>query len=292
MEQLALLRVTRTENLYRFRLDLPDGPPGQEYSTELTTEQRERLRRALQMASQSFQSMSQIDSKRQPGKNGTVNDAVYALGRFLFDVLLPEPLQESFRHLAADALMLNTNTPEIPWELLVYSNEFPRSYLCQTLSIGRTTFQNREHSPRTSLIDRSIRKPSKRDTQALAVLFLVNPTGERPTAEEEVATLCTNLPESISRTILYRQQANQLEMRIRMNAEAPHVLHYAGPAPLMTTTGEPALALAGNSRLDTAALEQLLQSLPKRPLVFFLSNQAEDRVGRTTTSSLNQQERE
>ena len=60
MEQPALLRVIRTENLYRFRLDLPDGPPGQEHSMELTTELRERLRRALQMASQSFQGMSQV----------------------------------------------------------------------------------------------------------------------------------------------------------------------------------------------------------------------------------------
>src|SRR5262249_30456809 len=111
-------------------------------------------------------------------------------------------------------------------------------------------------------------------------------------AEEEVASLCTTLPESISRIILYRQQANQLEMRIRMNAEAPHVLHYAGPAPIMTPTGEPALALAGNSRLDTTALEQLLQNSPKRPLIFFLSYQEEERIGRSTTASLALQERE
>jgi ATP-dependent Clp protease ATP-binding subunit ClpA/CHAT domain-containing protein len=289
MEQPALLRVTRTENLYRFRLDLPDGPPGQEHSTELTTELRERLRRALQAASQSFQSMSQIDLKRQSSKNGTANDAVYTLGRFLFDALLPEPLQEAFRHLTTDTLILNTNTPEIPWELMVSTNEFPRSYLCQTLSIGRMTIQNREPSSHAGFIDRSIRKSGKRDTQGLSILFLVNPTSERLTAEEEVASLCTSLPESISRIILYRQQANQLEMRIRMNAEVPHVLHYAGPAPILTATGEPALALAGNSRLDTTALEQLLQGLPKRSLIFFLSHQAE---GRTTTTSLTQQERE
>jgi ATP-dependent Clp protease ATP-binding subunit ClpA len=292
MEQPALLRVIRNENVYRFRLDLSDGPPGQEHSTELTTELRERLRRALQMASQSFQSISQTDLKRPPIKVGTINDAVYALGRFLFEGLLPDPLQEAFRHLTTDALILSTNTPEIPWELMVYTNEFPRSYLCQTLSIGRITLQNREISARTSFIDRPIRKPGKRDTQGLSVLFLVNPTGERPAAEEEVASLCTTLPESISRIILYRQQANQLEMRIRMNAEAPHVLHYAGPAPIMTTTGEPALALAGNSRLDTTALEQLLQNSPKRPLVFFLSYQEEERTGRSTTASLVLQERE
>jgi ATP-dependent Clp protease ATP-binding subunit ClpA len=292
MEQPALLRIIRTENQYRFRLDLPDGPPGQEHSTELTPELRERLRRALHMASQAFQSMSQTDLKRPPLKNGTVNDAVYALGRFLFDGLLPIPLQETFRHLSADALILNTNTPEIPWELMVFTNEFPRSYLCQTLSIGRMGLQNREPSLRTGFIDRPTRsKPAKRD-QGLSVLFLVNPTSERPVAEEEVASLCTNLPESISRIILYRQQANQLEMRIRMNAEAPHVLHYAGPAPVTTTAREPALALAGNSRLDPSALEQLLQGSPKRPLAIFLSYHEEERVGRLTTAPLTYQERE
>lgn len=289
MEQPALLRVIRTENMYRFRLDLPDGPPGQEHCTELTTELRERLRRALQMASQSFQTMSQIDLKRQSSKNGTTNDAIHALGRFLFDALLPEPLQEAMGHLNTEVLILSTNTPDIPWELMVSNNEFPRNYLCQTLSIGRVTQQNRESPSRTSFIDRPPRKPSKRDTQGLSVLFLVNPTGERPTAEEEVAALCTGLPESISRIILYRQQANQLDMRIRMNAETLHVLHYAGPTPTMTATGEPALALAGNSRLDTTALEQLLQGMPKRSLVFFLSHHPETRA---TTTLLSQQERE
>src|SRR5215469_14548324 len=289
MEQPALLRVIRTENLYRFRLDLPDGPPGQEHSIELTTELRERLRRALQMASQSFQGMSQADPKRQSSKNGTANDAILALGRFLFDMLLPEPLQEAFRHLTTDALIISTNTYEIPWELMVSTNELPRDYLCQALSIGRMILQNREPSSRTSFIDRPARKPGKRDTQGLSVLFLVNPTGERPTAEEEVASLCTSLPESISRIILYRQQANQLDMRIRMNAETLHVLHYAGPNPIINATGEPALALTGNSRLDATALEQLLQGMPKRSLVFFLSHHAE---ARTTTTTLTQQERE
>jgi ATP-dependent Clp protease ATP-binding subunit ClpA len=289
MEQPALLRVIRTENLYRFRLDLPDGPPGQEHCTELTTEVRERLHRVLKMASQSFLSLPQIDLKRQPSKNGTTNDAVHALGRFLFDVLLPEPLQEVFRNLTTDALMLSSNTPEIPWELMASTNELHRSYLCQNVSIGRMALQNRELSSRTSFIDRPTRKPGKRDTQGLSVLFLVNPTGERPTAEEEVASLCTSLPETITRIILYRQQANQLEMRIRMNAEALHVLHYSGPAPIITATGEPALALAGNSRLDTTALEQLLQGQPKRALVFFLSHHTE---GRTPTTSPIQQERE
>src|SRR5262249_54409401 len=150
----------------------------------------------------------------------------------------------------------------------------------------RMALQDREQSSHTGFIDRPIRKPGKRDTQGLSVLFLGNPTGERPIAEEEVASLCTSLPESVSRIILYRQQANQLEMRIRMNAEAPHVLHYAGPSPIKTTTGEPALALAGNSRLDTTAVEQLLQSLPKRPLVFFLSYQEVAGIGRSTAASL------
>ena len=111
------------------------------------------------------------------------------------------------------------------------------------------------------------------------MLFLVNPTGERPDAEEEVASLCTTLPESITRNILYRQQANQLEMRMRMSAEAPHVLHYAGPLPLTQSNGDPVLALSGNSRLDIGAVEQLFQALPKRPLVF-LSCLADERASR------------
>src|SRR5204863_5876245 len=116
----------------------------------------------------------------------------------------------------------------------------------------------RDSTHHLPLPERSSRKVGRRETQGLSVLFLVNPTGDRPVAEEEVATLCTTLPESVSRIILYRQQANQLELRMRISADSPQVLHYAGPLPI-TRGEEPVLVLGGSSRLDSAVLEQLLQ---------------------------------
>ena len=49
MEQPTQLTIIRTDTVYRFRLDLPEGQPQptQEYITEVTPEVRERLRRAL-----------------------------------------------------------------------------------------------------------------------------------------------------------------------------------------------------------------------------------------------------
>ncbi len=284
MEQPALLDIIRTETTYRFRLNLPDGPLGQEYSTELTPELRERFRRILQTATQSLQT---IDVKRPAGKSAAVYDALSTLGRFLFDSIIPVPLQEPLRHFET-ALILHTNTPDIPWELLIDNNTRARRFLCQALSIGRINGQEHDVTQHPM----PTRKLSKRDTQGLSVLFLVNPTGERATAEEEVAALCTSLPESVSRIILYRQQANQLEMRMRISAETPHVLHYAGPAALLSETNEPILALAGNSRLDSRALEQLFQSLPKPPLVF-LSYHEDERQNRSgVNNTFNQPERD
>lgn len=292
MEQPALLSIVRTDTNYRFRLDLPDGPIGQEYSTDLSGEVRERLRRVLQSATQTVQAMTVLaDGKRQTVKMGAENDALLSLGRFLFETLLPMPLQETLRHLDT-ALILSTNTPDIPWELMFDHSLHTRRYLCQTLSVGRVVLRDR--SDRTGALrqvnDRPTRKLGRRDTQGLSVLFLVNPTSERPGAEEEVAALCTNLPESISRIILYRQQANPLEMRMRINSEAPHVLHYAGPPPLATATGDPLLALAGNARLDTGTLEPLMQGMSRRPLVF-LSYHEEERQNRNGNPA-NLQERD
>src|SRR5438552_9106828 len=136
----------------------------------------------------------------------------------------------------------------------------PGRYLCHTLSIGRllpSTNREWDTQARPALAERPIRKMGRREAQGLTVLFMVNPTGERASAEEEVASLCTTLPESISRIILYRQQANQLEMRMRINAETPQVLHYAGPLPLTTSAGDSVLALPGNSRLDSNTIEQI-----------------------------------
>src|SRR5579885_3671220 len=273
MEQFATLHIIRSETVYRFRLELPDGPLSGaiEHTTELTTEIHERLRRALQTANQYMQA----GEARGNARRGGSNEALTSLGRFLFDTLLPSPIQDALRQLDAP-LLLNTNTPDIPWELLYDSKPAPGHFLCQHMSISRQStgsrggtqrlFQTERVSAETGLHKRS--KPGRRDAQGLSVLFLVNPTGDCSLAEEDVATLCTTLPESISRIILYRQQANQLEMRMRLSAEMPQVLHYAGPVPVSGVSNELVLALAGNSRLDANAASQFLQLLPKRPLVF------------------------
>src|SRR5215472_6836508 len=213
MEQLAQLHIIRTDAAYRFRVDLPDGSGTKEYTTEITSELSERLRRALQAASQYVQPAEHSGHGKRIGSN----DAVRALGRLLFDTFVPLPIQEALRRLDIP-LLIDANTPEIPWELLYDSASSPGHVLCQRLSVGRQVYSGYDlldyerQGVDTSL--HKARKPGRRDTQGLAVLFLTNPTSDRSLAEEEVATLCTTLPESIARIILYRQQANQLEMRM------------------------------------------------------------------------------
>jgi len=274
MEQLALLNVIRMDMTYRFRLDLPDGPATDppECITELTAELNERLRRALLSTSQYIQT---LETKAQVRRGGVV-DSLFSLGRLLFDSLLPAPIQEALHHLDIP-LLINSNTPDIPWELLYDSKAAPGHFLCQHLSVSRQLNTGRNTTiHRIPLSDRTggdtalhkARKAGRPEVQGLSILFLVNPTGECSLAEEEVATLCTTMPEAIARIILYRQQANQLEMRMRINADAPKVLHYAGPVPVTTASSEPLLALAGSSRLDRNAASQLFQAFPRRPLVF------------------------
>ncbi|HYK86779.1 MAG TPA: AAA family ATPase [Ktedonobacteraceae bacterium] len=291
MELPALLTIIRSDAILRFRLDLPDGPPqgGQEYIVELTPDVRERLRRSLQSATQHMQALL-VDARRQTMKLGAVNDAMLNLGRFLYDTLLPSPIQDALHHLDS-GLLLSTNTPDIPWELLFEGSPKSGRYLCQHIGIGRQTASSRESAFRPPIPERSARKIGRRESQGLSILFLVNPTSDRPAAEEEVATLCTTLPESVSRIILYRQQANQLELRMRISADSPQVLHYAGPLPGTTSSGEPALALGGNLRLDAMAVEQLFQALPRRPLVF-LSYHEDERQARNGNAVVSQQERD
>lgn len=276
MEQLALLNIIRTETAYRFRLDLPDsgrtqvlpGQAAQEYTIECTPEMNERVRRLLQTATQQMQQAADAKISRRGG----ASDALLALGRYLFDSLLPPALQEQLRQLDVP-LYLSASTPNIPWELLYDNKSVPGRFLCQHVNMGRQVTPGRglhrlvgERAGDSSI--HKVRKPGRRDAQGLNVLFLVNPTSDRPLAEEEVATLCTTLPESVSRIILYRQQANQLEMRMRINSEQPQIVHYAGPVPQRNSVGDAMLGLAGSSRLDGSAATQLFQSLPRRPLVF------------------------
>jgi ATP-dependent Clp protease ATP-binding subunit ClpA len=272
MEQLALLNIIRTETAYRFRFDLPDDAhaPGQaiqEYTTEIAPEMSERLRRLLQAATHQMQQVAEAKGPRR----GSASDALVALGRYLFDSVLPQALQEQLRQLEVP-LSINANTPEIPWELIYDTRSVPGRFLCQHVSLGRQVAParglHRLVTERTGDSLLKTRKPGRRDGQGLNVLFLVNPTSDRSLAEEEVATLCTTLPESVSRIILYRQQANQLELRMRVGAEQPQIVHYAGSQPQINAAGDPMLVLAGSSRLDGSTATQLFQSLPRRPLVF------------------------
>src|SRR5216683_1035387 len=227
MEQLALLNIIRTETAYRFRLELPESgytqvlpsQAVQEYTMEYTPEIGERLRRLLHTANQQMQQA--VDLKVQ--RRGSANDALLALGRYLFDTLVPPALQEQLRQLDAP-LLLSSDTPEIPWELLYDNKAMPGRFLCQHIGLGRQVTPGRglhrfitdRMSESSSLL--KTRKLGRRDGQGLNVMFLVNPTNDRPQAEAEVAALSTTLPESVSRIILCRQQANQLEMRMRMSS--------------------------------------------------------------------------
>ncbi len=293
MEQPALLTIKRSDATLRFRLDLPESPTqlAQEYVTELTPEMRERLRRALQAAAQHMQTMALTEVRRQTMKLSVVNDSLLVLGRFLFDTILPPSMQEAMHQLDG-ALIFNTNTPEIPWELLYKGSAKNGRFLCQQISMGRQVAggaDGRARAPTT--VERATRKVGRRESQGLSVLFLVNPSGDRPGAEEEIATLCTTLPEAVARIILYRQQANQLEMRLRISADYPQVLHYAGPNPTISSNGEPLLALGGSVRLDGLAFEPLLQNLPRRPLIF-LSYHDDERQARNGSTMPGQQERD
>src|ERR1017187_9086187 len=149
MEQPALLTIIRSDTVYRFRLDTLDGaaPGGQEYITELTAEVRERLRRVLQSATQQMQTLALTEMKRQTMKLSVVNDSLLTLGRILFDTVLPAPIQETLRHLDT-ALIVNTNTPDIPWEIMFDGNPRSGHYLCQRISIGRQVYSQRDSSSR------------------------------------------------------------------------------------------------------------------------------------------------
>src|SRR5712692_9115228 len=289
MEQPALLSIIRKDNQYRFRLDLPESPTpmGQEHVAELTPETRERLRRALQAATQQMQVVGSTDLRNQTTKLGAVNDPLQALGRFLFDVLLPSPLQEALRHLDR-TLILSAETPDIPWELLFDGGPKSGRYLSRHLSVGRQLGLSRDMAQRAALPERPQRKGGKREPQTLSVLFLVNPTGECPRAEEEVAALCTTLPEVVSRIILYRQQANPLEMRMRISSDSPQIMHYAGPEP----TANAELLLAGSSRLDEGIAEQLFHTSSRRSVVFLSHHENERLQARNGGAAPSQQERE
>ena len=170
------------------------------------------------------------------------------LGRFMFNFLLPKALREWLPQLPeGTAVLLATNDPSLPWELLHDGNHF----LALKFALGRQLLTPMPRYLQTS----------PQATNEKPFLFLANPTGELAEADKEVyklIDLCDRAPDNIVARQISHSRAHKAVVLEAFGSGVYDFIHYSGHA---TPNG---LCLA-DGLLGVAELTQVLSG---RPCIF------------------------
>lgn len=238
MKKATVLVISKAkDDEYRFWMD-KSGVAISEYPYRVSGDIQENLKDALAVAAKSIAKSKTADS-----------ESVFAeLGMMMHDLLLPEPIQQELNNLDT-SLIISTNDPTLPWELLHDGKEF----LGLRLPMGRRLMIPRELCKRVSQPD-----------DKFSFLIIANPTGDLPAADEEVKELVSLLPEG-SYKVLSRDRASWVEVQRQLRIGQYNIIHYSGHAEFDEESQEGALVLANGQRLTAAAITRNLRG---SPLVF------------------------
>jgi len=177
----------------------------------------------------------------------TIGDSLRRLGRVLYNTLLPPTIQDLLTGLPPGLpLLLHADDSDLPWELL----HDGRQYLALRHPVGRQL--------RTSVPPRPSRPPFR---LRRSFLFIANPKGDLPEAEEEVEKLMAIFDAATDRVdtrFLCLQQASRFNVLQALSSGDYDVIHYSGHA------REGALNLADGE----LTAKEIQQALGGQPIVF------------------------
>ncbi len=188
MEQTAVLSIFCVEpSQYFFQLALPPAPGDQlglhirppwslVGTTRLDAALRSQLEEAIDNAVAYLHLSHPTTTQATSGAQATETDPLEHLGKLLFRLLLPTPVQTALNQLPDQLpLLLATYNTELPWELFHNGEQ----YLALKHAIGRQLLSLRPPQP----------KPFGPDQTRRRFLFIANPQGDLSEADLEVEQL-------------------------------------------------------------------------------------------------------
>jgi tetratricopeptide (TPR) repeat protein/class 3 adenylate cyclase len=241
---MALLTILRHQANYFFYLSLAEesGFNAAAYYgvVPLDSVWHDQLQKALDATSDTLQIIESIAATQQ---NANHSQLWEQSGRLLYS-LLPGTCQQAIRHLPPHIpLVLATNDPELPWELLHDGT----AHLALQRPLGRQLLT--AQLPTASSI-----VPSHRHT----FLFISNPTGDLPEADNEALALMDafdSLADIFEAKFLGRSQATRLNVREALASGRYDLIHYSGHA-------RPGALLLADGELAAAEIQHTLRGKP------------------------------
>ncbi len=214
---------------------------------------------------------------------------VREMGDLMYRLFLPESIQEYLRANLC-SLTISTNDLELPWEFMYYNhtpdvqeddsppNDDVENFLCLSRPIARRLMGRPLPTDRATRSNR----PAKRQ-----FLFIANPTGDLPGAENEVnavvEALKQNWADQIEVTLLAREAASGRQLNQLLRSDRFDVIHYSGHAFFDDNDPDYSGLLLHNREIFFA--DKIRRLLGGRPLVFLNACESarSSNEGRTTS---------
>ena len=147
-----------------------------------------------------------------------LNDKLVRLGKGLYFDFVPPSLQEIFSTITTRYLMIATNDPMIPWELIYIPEK--DTFLGLEFALGRKVLMVADRLP---LLRKSF-------DNVLNVLLIGNPSGNLPNSEDEVkfiAEKLSNYPQ-VKPRLLVGNEVTRSGLERALSEQHYDIVHFAG----------------------------------------------------------------
>ncbi|MEZ4660177.1 MAG: CHAT domain-containing protein [Caldilineaceae bacterium] len=191
--------------------------------------------------------------------DGDTHDALLALGRLIYQRLIPNSIQNALAMLPAHSpLVILTNDAALPWELAHDNYEYWALKFQITRQLLSETWSPLPQPAAQTLHDRP-----------LNALLIGNPTEDLPESSTEItqiAELLRTIPQVATCRILMRRRATKENVLAELATGAYQIIHYSGHAQWEPGTAHRSGLLLANQEILTAA--EIQRAIGGAPFVF------------------------
>lgn len=136
------------------------------------------------------------------------------LGALMYNLLIPEGLQKDIKE-GSIPLVIRTNQPSFPWELIYYEGNF----LCLKRPVVRGIWGKQDDNEKI---------PSLKSRGVFSILIISDPRDRFSEAKLEVDELISLLPDNVGFKLLSGKEANFVTVTELLSKGTYNMIHYSG----------------------------------------------------------------
>lgn len=257
-QPLTTLTIFQSRQDYVFQVEPPwaKGAAALDVIAQpVTAEDRRQIQTEIQSVAHSLRLLSGVDHDTLSGRSPSARAALRRLGRLMYDLLLPSPVQLFLGELTPQTpLLISTNDTLLPWELVHDGADF----LALKCPLGRRL-----------LSTNPVRRNPPDPHAGKSFMLIADPMGDLPQADAEISALMDlldGLPEWSNYEVLARRGATKSEVLSRLSAGTWDLVHFSGHIVLDESGSQASGLVLADGEVLTAL--EIHRTVRGHPLIF------------------------